>query len=237
MLNKDEIKGKAKQVKGAIKENLGWVTDDHEAEDEGKAERAEGKSQENDAKVRQEIEENEEEDESAPDSRFARKSDSDNQTNQKPRRNAMEVKDIMTKNPACCTPDTNLQEVARLMVEHDCGESPVVESKQSMKLVGVITDRDITCRTVAKGKNPLEMTAGDCMSSPCVTVTPEMSMEDCCQVMEENKVRRVPVVDENGACCGIVAQADIAQYASKKETATVVKAVSMPNSASHVAAG
>jgi CBS domain-containing protein len=125
--------------------------------------------------------------------------------------------------------DTNLQEVARLMVEHDCGESPVVQSKQNMKLVGVITDRDITCRTVADGKNPLEMTAGDCMSSPCITVTPEMSVEECCQVMEENQVRRVPVVDESGACCGIVAQADIAQHASKRETGRVVREVLQPN--------
>jgi len=71
----------------------------------------------------------------------------------------MQVTDIMTKNPACCTPDTNLQEVAMLMVEHDCGETPVVKDKKSMKLIGVITDRDITIRTVAEGKNPLEMTA------------------------------------------------------------------------------
>lgn len=140
----------------------------------------------------------------------------------------MQVKDIMTKNPACCTSDTSLQEVARLMVEYNCGQTPVVESKQSMKLVGVITDRDITCRTVAEGKNPLEMTAGDCMTSPCVTVTPETSVEECCKVMEENKVRRVPVLDRGGSCCGIVAQADIAQHASRQETAKVVIGVSQP---------
>jgi len=149
----------------------------------------------------------------------------------------MQVKDIMTRNPACCTADTKLQEVAILMVEHDCGETPVVDGKKTMKLVGVITDRDITIRTVALGKNPLEMTAGDCMSSPCVTVTQEMSVEECCTVMEENKVRRVPVVDENGNCCGIVAQADIAQHATKQETAEVVKSVSQPAdvASSHVA--
>lgn len=141
----------------------------------------------------------------------------------------MQVRDIMTKNPACCTRDTNLKEVAMLMVEHDCGETPVVDSKKSMKLVGVITDRDITIRTVAKGKNPLELTAGDCMSSPCVTVRPDVSVEECCTVMEDNKVRRVPVVDEKGICCGIVAQADIAQHATKQETAGVVKGVSQPN--------
>lgn len=138
----------------------------------------------------------------------------------------MQVKDIMTRDPACCTPDTNLQAVARLMVECDCGEIPVVENRQSMKPVGVVTDRDICCRTVAEGKNPLGMTAGDCMSSPCVTVTPEMSVEECCRVMEENQIRRVPVVDERGACCGIVAQADIARHAPEQEAAEVVKVVS-----------
>ena len=140
----------------------------------------------------------------------------------------MQVREIMTSNPACCTADTNLQEVAMLMVEHDCGETPVVADKKSMKLIGVITDRDITVRTVAEGRNPLEMTAGDCMSTPCVTVTLDMSVDECCKVMEEYKVRRVPVVDEKGSCCGIVAQADIAQHATRQETAQVVKGVSQP---------
>lgn len=144
----------------------------------------------------------------------------------------MQVKDIMTRNPACCTADTNLREVAELMVKHDCGETPVVDNKKSMKLLGVITDRDITIRTVAKGKNPLEMTAGDCMSSPAVTVTQQMSIDECCTVMEDNKVRRVPVVDEKGSCCGIVAQADIAKHASRQETGDVVKKVSQPTASS-----
>lgn len=138
----------------------------------------------------------------------------------------MQVKDIMTRDLACCTPDTNLQEVARLMVECDCGGIPVVQNRQSMKPVGVVTDRDICIRTVAEGKNPLEMTAGDCMSGPSITVTPETSLEDCCQVMEKNQIRRVPVVDERGACCGIVAQADIAKHAPKQDTAEVVREVS-----------
>ena len=140
----------------------------------------------------------------------------------------MQVKDIMTKNPACCTADTNLREVAKLMVEHDCGETPVVDSKQSLKLLGVITDRDIAIRTVAVGKNPLEMTAGDCMTSPAVAVTQQMSIDECCVVMEQNKIRRVPVVDGRGSCCGIVAQADIAKHASKHETGDVVKKISQP---------
>ena len=142
----------------------------------------------------------------------------------------MQVKDIMTPDPACCTPDSTLQHAAELMVENDCGEIPVVENASNRKPVGVITDRDITCRTVAKGLNPLTMTVSESMTTPCVTVTPETALEECCKVMEEKQIRRVPVVDESGACCGIVSVADIAKHAEKRETGAVVKEVSEPSS-------
>ena len=149
----------------------------------------------------------------------------------------MQVKEIMTKDVACCTPETGLQEVARLMAEHDCGAIPVVEDERSRRPVSVVTDRDIACRTVAEGKNPLELTAGDCMTAECVTVTPEMDVEDCCRVMEENQVRRVPVVDERGGCCGVVAQADVAEHAGGRETSEVVREVSRPTEAASAANG
>jgi CBS domain-containing protein len=141
----------------------------------------------------------------------------------------MKAKEIMTLNPAYCTPNTNLQQVAQMMVEHDCGCIPVVESQDGLKPVGVVTDRDICCRTVAQGKNPLAMTAGEIMSSPVVTVTPNMSVKEFTRVMEENQIRRVLVVDENGDCCGIIAQADVARRASKQQTAEVVREVSQPS--------
>jgi CBS domain-containing protein len=147
----------------------------------------------------------------------------------------MQVKDVMTPDPACCTPDSTLQRVAEMMVENDCGEIPVVENIASMLPVGVITDRDITCRTVAKGLNPLTMTVGECMTTPCVTVTPDMSLDECCRRMEENQIRRVPVVDAGGACCGIVALADIAKHAPKRETAEVVKEVSQSSGSASAA--
>jgi len=138
----------------------------------------------------------------------------------------MKVKEIMSKDPACCTREMSLQDVAILMVENDCGEIPVVDNMQSKRPVGVVTDRDITCRTVALGKNPLELHARDCMSSPAVTVTPETSVDDCCRLMEENQLRRVPVVDQSGCCCGIISQADIAANASKGDAGEMVKEVS-----------
>ncbi len=138
----------------------------------------------------------------------------------------MLVKEIMTENPACCMADDNLQEVAKMMVDNDCGCVPVVEDNTNNKPIGTITDRDICCRTVAEGKNPLEMTARDVMSKNVVTVTPETSVEDCCNTMEDNQIRRVVVVDNKGSCCGMVAQADIANNAGNNKTAEVVQEVS-----------
>lgn len=134
------------------------------------------------------------------------------------------VKIIMTENPKCCAPDTSLQEVAKMMVEIDCGCIPVVD--ENSKPIGMITDRDITVRTVAEGKNPLDLTAGKVMTSDVYTVTPETSIEECCRLMEKKQVRRIAVVDSQGICCGMVAQADVANYASRKQTAEVVQEVS-----------
>jgi CBS domain-containing protein len=139
----------------------------------------------------------------------------------------MQVREIMTTNPACCSPDTTLQEVARMMVENDCGEIPVVHGSDH-RPIGVITDRDITCRTLAQGKNALNMKARDCMSTPVLTVTSEISLEECCRIMEEKQIRRMPVVDEHGGCCGIVAQADIVLQAPARQAAEVVKDISRP---------
>lgn len=143
----------------------------------------------------------------------------------------MIVKEVMTLDPACCTAETSLHDVAKLMVDHDCGEIPVVDNKSTKKPIGVITDRDIVCRAVAKGNNPLDLTAADCMTEPCVTVTPEMSIEDCGRVLEQNKIRRVPVVDTAGSCCGIVAVADLALRARENVTTEVVKEISAPGAA------
>jgi CBS domain-containing protein len=137
----------------------------------------------------------------------------------------MNVLQIMTTDPACCFPDTSLPEVARLMVAHDCGEIPVVDSV-TRKPVGVVTDRDITVRAVAPGFSPANLSARDCMTAPVVTVSPEASLDRCARIMEEKQLRRVLVVDGDGHLCGIVAQADIALNAPKEIVAEVVMDVS-----------
>ncbi len=143
----------------------------------------------------------------------------------------MQVRDIMTENPACCSADSSIQEAAQMMVDCDCGEIPVVDDQD--RPVGVITDRDICCRAVAEGLD-CETSVGDIMSSPAVCVSPQDSVEDCCQLMDENQIRRVPVVDEAGVCCGIVSQADIAQVVEDSDSGRFLRDVSRQTaSASH----
>ncbi len=141
----------------------------------------------------------------------------------------MNVREIMSQDVACCTPDTPLQEVAQMMVDRDCGSIPVVDDLDSRKLLGLVTDRDITIRLVAQGMNPVDRTARDCMSKPVISVNLDATIEEAIKTLEEYQLRRLPVIDtSNGACCGLIAQADLARYATSSETAEVIKRVSQP---------
>ena len=134
------------------------------------------------------------------------------------------ARDLMTANPACCTPETSLDQVAKMMIQNDCGEIPVVDSRD--ELVGVVTDRDIVCRVVAEGKNPIGYTAGHCMSQPVVSVRDDDSLQEVLNTMEKHQIRRVPVIDESGQCVGIISQADVASIAREHDVAELVREVS-----------
>jgi len=136
------------------------------------------------------------------------------------------VTSVMTANPACCTAETPLREVARMMIDNDCGEIPVVDG-QGMP-VGVVTDRDITVRIVAEGRDTMNASAADAMSTPVKTVREDASLKDATALMEAAKIRRVPVVGADGKLSGILSLADIALSGKDKQTAEVVKQVSEP---------
>ena len=136
------------------------------------------------------------------------------------------ARDVMTVNPACCKPETPLEQVAKLMVQHDCGEIPVIDSAE--QVVGVVTDRDIVSRVVAQGKNPLAYTADICMSDPVITVLAETPIAEVLSTMEKHQIRRVPVVDEKESCVGMIAQGDISWTGSARQIAQLVREVSRP---------
>ncbi|HEX5059645.1 MAG TPA: CBS domain-containing protein [Kofleriaceae bacterium] len=138
----------------------------------------------------------------------------------------MRVRDAMTRDPVCCTGDTPIHAVSAMMREHDIGSLPVVEDLLTRFPVGVITDRDIVTRTIAAGHDPMTMLARDCMTSPAITIVEGARLHECVQLLEVAQIRRVIVVDDAGACVGILAQADIARSASRRETGSLVRHVS-----------
>lgn len=140
----------------------------------------------------------------------------------------MDIRSVMTTDPTTCTPEATLRQVAQMMKQHDCGQIPVVDQKRQP--LGVITDRDIAVRAVAQGSDLANATAGDYMTSPVTTVRDNSNLNDVAKLMEQNQIRRVVVVDQQGCVAGIVAQADIALAGRDGKTAEVVKQVSQPGS-------
>ena len=142
----------------------------------------------------------------------------------------MKARELMTNDPACCTPDQTIREAAELMRECDCGCIPVVQDSSSRKLVGVVTDRDIAVRGAALGKGP-DTLVRDVMSLGPKCCSPDDEVETVEEIMSSEQVRRVPVVDEQGCCVGMVSQADLAlndRAASEKEVGRVVERISEP---------
>jgi CBS domain-containing protein len=136
----------------------------------------------------------------------------------------------MTPNPACCTPNSTAREAAMLMRDNDCGSIPVVENREANRLVGMVTDRDLAIRGFAAGKGP-DARVRELMTEAPITSAPDDEVEIVREVMVAQQVRRVPVVDEEGAVVGIVAQADLALEegaASDQEVGRVVEAISEP---------
>ena len=137
-----------------------------------------------------------------------------------------DITSVMTSNPSSCRIDTPLADVAQMMVDSDCGMIPVVD--EANQPIGAVTDRDITTRIVAAGKDAGLSTAGDAMTSPIKTVAMTTSLYDATCVMEAEKIRRVIVVDGDGKLAGVAALADLALAGKDEATAQVVKEVSEP---------
>lgn len=130
---------------------------------------------------------------------------------------AQTLKDVMSGDVVFCSPDQSVKEVAELMNSHNIGSIPVTENG---RFEGIITDRDITIRTTAKGLD--NATVLDCMSSKSlISGTPDMDVHEAARLMSDHQIRRLPIV-ENGRVIGIVSLGDLAvedQYDNEAEKA------------------
>lgn len=142
----------------------------------------------------------------------------------------MTAREVMRKDPLCCTPTTTVQQVALDMLEHDSGCLPVVKSEQDHTLVGVITDRDITLRVVAQGKNCVTTPVQEVMTSgPLWTVKPDDTLETVIDVIRQGQVRRVIVTDDSGRVEGIISMARLTRNLRDESLlAQILKNVTAP---------
>ncbi|HEX2089509.1 MAG TPA: CBS domain-containing protein [Actinomycetota bacterium] len=136
---------------------------------------------------------------------------------------AILVRHAMTESPTTISPEMNAFDAAGLMKSQDVGVLPVVKDAE---LVGLVTDRDLVLRVLAERKNPIEVKVGDiCTSSP-VTVTPDMKLSEARELMEQHKVRRLPVM-KGEELVGVLSLGDVAWAdASTREVGEALQAVS-----------
>ena len=139
-------------------------------------------------------------------------------------------KKIMTKTPVCCLPTDMVAKAAKLMKSKNIGSLPVIENGQTQKLVGIVTDRDLALRIVAKGLDAKSTKVETVMTRKVVTCRAEDDLQKALDAMAEHQLRRIPVVDNDNQILGIIAQADVATRVDKpKKTAALVKVISRSN--------
>ena len=138
--------------------------------------------------------------------------------------------EVMTKNPVCCLPDDMVAKAAQLMQSENIGSIPVIENEQTQKLVGIVTDRDLALKVIAKEEDAKSTKVEAVMTRKVVTCRAEDDLQKAMDAMSENQLRRIPIVDNDNKILGIISQADVATRVNQPDkTAAMVKGISEPN--------
>lgn len=140
--------------------------------------------------------------------------------------------DIMTKDPVCCLATDTALHTARLMKKHDIGIVPIVENRKNKKLLGVVTDRDLALRVVAKGLDPAETAVARAMSKPAIVCSPDDAWTKALDLMEQHRIKRVLITDVSQRVVGVIAGSDVAlRLRNEQKTGEVVAAIAQPDPA------
>lgn len=145
----------------------------------------------------------------------------------------MRAREVMTARPSCCTPDDSARDVASVMRDRDCGCVPIID-QSTARLIGIVTDRDLAVRGIAAGSGA-DTRVGDLMTASPQCCTDMDHLDKVERLMSVHQIRRMPVVDGEGCCVGIISQADLARAAqdgrkvTEHELAIVVERISAQN--------
>lgn len=141
-------------------------------------------------------------------------------------------RDIMTKDPVCCLATDKAAQVARLMKKHNIGMIPIVENRKNKKLVGVVTDRDLVLKVVAKGLEPAVTDIAVAMSKPAIQCSPDDGYGNALDLMERNRIKRVLIADNSKRVVGVISESDVAlRVRDAQKTGEVVACISQPDPA------
>jgi CBS domain-containing protein len=145
----------------------------------------------------------------------------------------MTCADVMTKTPVYCLPTDTAFQAAQLMRDENVGPVPVVESCETKKVVGIITDRDLALKIVAERRDP-DAPLGEVMTRDPLVCRANDYLQSALDAMADAKVRRIPVIDERDRLVGIISQADVAiRFGIPRTTGQVVEEISMPSPATY----
>lgn len=128
----------------------------------------------------------------------------------------MKVQEIMTKAVSSCVPDDTANQAARIMWERDCGFVPVVENRETQRVVGVVTDRDVCMAAYTKNRPLDQIRLRELMSAGVRVCRAGDDISDAEQTMREARVHRLPVVDEADQLLGVISLADVAREARRE---------------------
>ena len=121
----------------------------------------------------------------------------------------MKCGDVMTMEVTCCLPTDSLEEVASVMQSEDIGPVPIVDDLETRNLIGIVTDRDIALRAVARGLDARNTPAGEIMTREVVSVRPATPVRQVAALMDERRIHRVLVLDEENRLHGLISALDI----------------------------
>ena len=136
----------------------------------------------------------------------------------------MKVSEVMTRDVQTIRPNQTAREAASFMLNADAGSIPVTEGE---RLIGMITDRDIAVRGVAKGNGP-DTPVRDLMTNDIVCARIDDDCDDVASKMSDAQVRRLPVIDENDRLCGIVSLGDFAREGATDKAEQALEGVAQP---------
>ena len=138
----------------------------------------------------------------------------------------MKIRDMLTKDPHVIRPDAMISEAAKMMKHHDIGMLPVCDGQ---RLVGSITDRDLTVRAVAVARDPLSTKVRDVMTPSVFRCFDDQGIEEAAQLMEQKQIRRLPIVNRDKQLVGIISLGDLALRSQNEQLAEeVLESVSIP---------